>query len=75
MGILTKTWQTFKIRVWLALISTLWRSLSYPLPALNLTKEQCEKIMAPALDYAFSATGTVGTSPGSKSLRGKSILV
>jgi len=52
-----------KSKVWLALISPLWRSLSYPLPALNLTKEQCEQIMAPALDYALPAMGICRNFP------------
>jgi hypothetical protein len=46
-----------KSEAWIALISTLWRSLSYPIPALNLTKDQCEKIMAPALAYVLPAMG------------------
>lgn len=44
-----------KKKAWISLISTLWRSLSYPLPALNLTKEQCKKIMAPAIEYVLMA--------------------
>jgi hypothetical protein len=46
-----------KSEAWIALISTFWRSLSYPIPALNLTKDQCEKIMAPALVYVLPALG------------------
>jgi len=33
----------------LSLISTIWRTLLYPLPALNLTREDCDQIMAPIL--------------------------
>jgi hypothetical protein len=29
--------------------STLWRSLAYPLPAINLSKKQCGEIMYPAI--------------------------
>jgi hypothetical protein len=46
-----------KSEAWISLISTLWRSLSYPIPGLNLTKDQCEKIMAPALAYVLPAMG------------------
>ncbi len=28
---------------WLAFQSTIWKSMSYPLPAINITKEDCEK--------------------------------
>jgi len=52
-----------KSKVWLVLISTLWRSLSYPLPAINLTKDQCEQLMAPALDYALPAMGICRNFP------------
>ena len=34
---------------WLALNSTIMRSLLYPLPALTLREEQCTKIMAPVI--------------------------
>ena len=46
-----------KNEAWLSLTSTLWRSLDYPLPALNLTKDQCEHIMALAIEYALNAMG------------------
>lgn len=38
---------------WFAFQSTIWKSLSYPLLALNITKDECEKIMTPIL--AFTA--------------------
>jgi hypothetical protein len=41
----------------LSLISTIWKTLLYPLPALNLTKEECEKLMAPILQYCLPAMG------------------
>jgi hypothetical protein len=43
--------------VWLALHSTLWKTLFYPLPCTALTKKQCEEIMAPALLQALPAMG------------------
>jgi hypothetical protein len=44
-------------KVWLAITSTIWRTLSYPLPATNLTKQQCEAIMYPILLYSLPAMG------------------
>ncbi len=41
----------------LALDSTLWRTLAYPLPCTTLTKKQCDDIMAPALSQALPAMG------------------
>jgi hypothetical protein len=35
---------------WIAFHSTLWRTLEYPLPELNLTKKHCEEILSPALN-------------------------
>ena len=42
---------------WLAFHSTLWKSLSYPLPAINLSKDDCDKIKAPVLTYLLPAMG------------------
>ncbi len=42
---------------WLAFQSTIWKSMSYPLPALNITKEDCEKTMTPILRYLLPAIG------------------
>jgi len=42
---------------WVALQSTILRTLAYPLPALRLTKEQCYSIMAPILRYCLPAMG------------------
>jgi hypothetical protein len=42
---------------WLAIISTILRTLAYPVPALNLSKEQCEAIMRPILNYGLPAMG------------------
>jgi hypothetical protein len=52
--------QTGKIsrdEAWLALQSTILRTLYYPLPALRLTKPQCKAIMAPLLHYCLPAIG------------------
>jgi hypothetical protein len=40
-----------------SLISTIWRTLIYPLLALNPSKADCEKIMAPILQYCLPAMG------------------
>jgi hypothetical protein len=34
---------------WLALRSTIWKTLEYPLTCMTLTKKQCEQIMRPAM--------------------------
>lgn len=46
-----------KNEVWIALHSTIMRTLIYPLPALQLTKKECEAIMAPILQYCLQALG------------------
>jgi hypothetical protein len=53
---LTKDWadhlRTGKLKrheAWLALTTTIWKLLEYPLNALTLSKEECEYIMAPAI--------------------------
>jgi hypothetical protein len=56
-GIITKA------ETWLALNSTIWRTFSYPLNALNLSKKQCEQIMSPVLNYALPAMGVCRTFP------------
>jgi hypothetical protein len=43
--------------VWVALQSTILRTLAYPLPALRLTKKDCEEIMAPIFQYCLPALG------------------
>jgi hypothetical protein len=52
-----------KDETWLALQSTIWRSLCYPLNAVNLTKHQCNKIMGPVLNYALPAMGICRNFP------------
>jgi hypothetical protein len=48
---------------WLALQSTIWRTLCYPLNAVNLIKQQCEAIMSPILQYALPAMGICRNFP------------
>lgn len=52
-----------KGETWLALQSTIWWSFCYPLNALNLTKQQCEQIMAPVINYALPAMGVCRNFP------------
>jgi hypothetical protein len=47
----------------LAINSTIWRTLSYGLPATNLTKAQCKKIMSPVIQYGLPALGICKTFP------------
>ncbi len=42
---------------WLSFYSTVWKTISYPLPALNLAKGDYDKIMAPILKYVLPALG------------------
>jgi hypothetical protein len=39
------------------------RTLIYPLPAIRLTKAQCESIMAPLLQYCLPALGVCRNFP------------
>jgi hypothetical protein len=52
-----------KNEVWMALQSTIMRTLSYPLPALRFTRSQCEAIMAPILQYCLPALGICRNFP------------
>jgi hypothetical protein len=49
--------------VWLALQSTTLLTLAYPLPALHLTKAQCEAIPSPILQYCLPAFGICRNFP------------
>jgi len=42
---------------WLSFSSTVFRTLVYPLPALNLTRDDCYYIMQPILQYLLPAVG------------------
>ena len=48
---------------WLALNSTVMRSLLYPLPALTLTEEQCTRIMAPVVTAGLNCLGVSSKMP------------
>lgn len=48
---------------WLAINSTILHTLSYPLPALNLSRDQCEAIMCPILFRGLPAMGICRTFP------------
>jgi hypothetical protein len=52
-----------KTDVWTALQSTIWRTISYPLPALNLSKKQCKDIMRPLLLYCLPSLGICRNFP------------
>lgn len=52
-----RTGRLSKEESWLALQSTILRTLAYPLPALRLTKAQCEAIMSPLLRYCLPSLG------------------
>jgi hypothetical protein len=49
--------------VWIALQSTILRTLMYPLPALRLSKEQLDRILAPILRYCLPALGICRNFP------------
>jgi hypothetical protein len=49
--------------VWIALQSTILRTLMYPFPALRMTKQQLEHIMAPILRYCLPALGICRNFP------------
>ncbi len=51
--------------VWLAYNSTIWRTLCYSLPAINLTRQQCDKLMTPLLTYVLPALGICRNFPRS----------
>jgi hypothetical protein len=53
----TRTGQIPREDALLAFYSTLWKTLTYPLPALNLLKEEYEKLLAPVLAYLLPAMG------------------
>jgi hypothetical protein len=49
--------------VWLALTTTIWQTLCYPLSSINLSRLQCEKLMSPLLQYALPALGICRSFP------------
>jgi hypothetical protein len=52
-----------KQEAWIALQSTIWHTLSYSLPALCLSRAQCEAIMAPVLRYCLPTLGICQNFP------------
>jgi hypothetical protein len=48
---------------WTSFHSTIWRSLAYPLPAINLSKKQCEVIMMPAIRQLLVSIGVCRNFP------------
>jgi len=46
-----------RAEVWVSLQPTIWRTLTYPLPSINLRIDQWERIMAIVLNYALPAMG------------------
>jgi hypothetical protein len=58
-----RTGKLSRTEYWLAFYSTLWRTLEYPLPALNLTQKQCEDIMSPALNQLLPSIGVCRNFP------------
>lgn len=58
-----RTGKLSRQNTWTAISTTIWRTLSYPLSALNLTRQQCDKIMAPILKYGLPAMGICQNFP------------
>jgi hypothetical protein len=58
-----RTGRISKEETWLALQSTILCTLCYPLPAIRLSKSQCEEIMAPLLRYCLPALGICRNFP------------
>jgi hypothetical protein len=58
-----RTGKISRNEAWLALKSTIMRTLVYPLPAIRLTKSQCESIMAPLLRFCLPAMGVCMNFP------------
>jgi hypothetical protein len=52
-----RTGKVSRADAWLSFSSTIYRTLVYPLPALNLTKEQCYYIIKLMLTYLLPAIG------------------
>jgi len=54
-----------RAEVWVSFQSTIWCNLTYPLPAINLRKDQWEQIMAIVLNYSLPAMGISKNFPHS----------
>lgn len=57
--------QISRSEAWLAITSTIWKTLTYPLLAIKLSKEQCKEIMEPILTYGLPAIGVCRNFPRS----------
>jgi len=67
-----------RVKVAIALQTTIWKTLGHPLPTTLLTKEECEEIMRPVLNAALPKMGLNRHFPravvhGAKSLQGLEI--
>ncbi len=58
-----RTGRISKDDAWLSFQSTIWKTLSYPLSALNLSRKECDQIMAPILQYLLPAIGVCRNFP------------
>ncbi len=58
------TSKLLKYEGWLALTSTIWNTLCYPLPATCIPEETCNKIMGPAIRQALNIMGFCHHFPG-----------
>jgi mRNA-degrading endonuclease HigB of HigAB toxin-antitoxin module len=58
-----QTGKISRVEAWLALQSTILRTLYYPLPALRLSKAQCEAIYAPLLQHCLPSLGMCRNFP------------
>jgi hypothetical protein len=52
-----------RTKIWVAVQSTVWRTLISPLPAVNLTKQECKQIMGPILNFVLPALGICRSFP------------
>jgi hypothetical protein len=50
---------------WMALRSTIWKTLDYPLPCTTLTEKQCEQIMQPAMSAGLAKSHIFRSFPTS----------
>jgi hypothetical protein len=67
---LTEEWadqlQTGKLKryeAWLALTTTIWKTLEYPLNALTVSKKECKYIMAPAIKLGLNGAAICKNLP------------
>jgi hypothetical protein len=58
-----RTGKILREDAWLSFYSTIWKTLSYPLPAQNLKRDNYDNIMAPILRYLLPAMGICRNFP------------